>query len=894
MMDDGTEAPLAVKNAAAGTAISPGDFPAPPSRTGYNFGGWYTEPNGGGTVFTASTTVSGSITVYAQWTEIVPGSYTVTFKLNDGTDNNHAVKTVTAPANTVTDFPADPARTDYNFTGWNTQQGGGGTFTSSTIVSGDITVYAQWTPIPPSSHTVTFKLNDGTDNNHAVKSVTPPANTVTDFPAVPTRTDYTFAAWNTQQNGGGNAFTASTIVSDDITVYAQWTPIPPSSHTVTFKLNDGTDNNHAVKTVTAPANTVPATDFPANPSRTDYNFAGWNTQQGGGGDVFDSSTIVSGDITVYAQWTATNTGTVITLNLDDGEGAFTQTSFTLSRGGGTGSQTVTITGGYTNPRWFVDGESAGTGSSVTILAGDYSLGAHSLTLLASKNGVSWSKELSFTVEAGTLRTVIFRANNGAGAIYAIRTTAAGSAISGFPGEPGRDGYDFVGWNTQAGGGGSAFDDTTTVSADVTVYAQWTGKTYTVTFMRNYDGSDATVLHTKTVTVPVTAIPSGEFPAAPSRSLYNFAGWNTQRDGSGAAFGQSSEVNGTITVYAAWVHEEFNITLDTDAGNGAFSQGTFTVYKSGGTGLRTISLSGTGYTNPRWFVDGEPAGTAGSINISATDYTAGGHSLTLLINKGGVSWSKELSFTVDAGTLRTVIFRANDGGGAIYAVRTTAAGSVTTGFPGDPGRDGYNFTGWNTQPGGGGTAFNAATVVNADAAVYAQWAGKTYTVTFMRNYDGSDAAILHSKTVTVPAKLIPGGDFPANPARSGYNFTGWNTQADGSGATFGQTTEVPGDLTVYAGWAPEQFSITLNPDAGAGAFSQTAFSIAKTGGGSQTVSLAGSGYTNPRWFVDSESAGTGASVTIAAADYTLGGHSLTLLITKNGVSWSKEITFTVTN
>jgi uncharacterized repeat protein (TIGR02543 family) len=38
------------------------------------FGGWYTETNGAGTQFTADTTVTGDIRVYAKWTSAVPGS----------------------------------------------------------------------------------------------------------------------------------------------------------------------------------------------------------------------------------------------------------------------------------------------------------------------------------------------------------------------------------------------------------------------------------------------------------------------------------------------------------------------------------------------------------------------------------------------------------------------------------------------------------------------------------------------------------------------------------------------------------------------------------------------------------------------------------------------------
>jgi uncharacterized repeat protein (TIGR02543 family) len=821
-----------------------------------------------------------------------PAVCTVTFNKNGGdTEAVPAAKTVTSPATTIDALPVPPTRTGYGFVGWNSRaDGSGSAFTASTTVSADITVYAQWTAVSPGSYTVTFKLNDGTDTNHTVKTVTSPATAIAaaEFPANPSRAGYTFVNWNSRADGTGSGFTASTTVSADITVYAQWTAVSPGSCTVTFKLNDGTDTNHTVKTVTSPATTIDA--LPAPPIRTGYGFAGWNTAQNGSGSAFTASTTVSANITVYAQWTAAPSGSsgVITLNPDAGAGAFGQTNFTVYKSNGTGSRTVSITGsGYTDPRWFVDGELKGTGNSLAVNAADYGAGGHILSLEVKKDGLVWSKEITFTVDPGNLVTVIFRANNGTGAIHAVKTAAAGSAASGFPAAPARTGYGFTGWNTRPDGSGTAFTNTTTVNTDTVVYAQWNPKTYTVTFDKNGGDTEA-VPAAKTVTVPAATVDA--LPAPPVRSGYNFAGWNTQANGSGTAFGRTTAVSSSITVYAQWAHKQFDITLNLDAGAGAFSQGVFTVYKSGGAGSRTLNITGSGYTNPRWFVDGELKGTESSLAVSAVDYGAGGHTLSLIISRSGVSWSKEITFTVDAGTLRTVIFRANDGTGAIHAIKTPAAGSAASGFPGDPARTGYGFTGWNTQPDGSGAAFTASTVVSADMTVYAQWNPKTKTVTFNKN-GGETEAVPAANTVTVPAATVDA--LPAPPTRTGYNFAGWNTAQNGSGTAFGQTTAVSSSITVYAQWAHEQFNITLNPDAGAGAFSQGIFTVYKSGGaGSRTLNIAGSGYTSPRWFVDGELKGTESSLTVNAADYGAGGHTLSLIISRSGVSWSKEITFTV--
>jgi hypothetical protein len=89
-----------------------------------------------------------------------------------------------------------------------------------------------------------------------------------------------------------------------------------------------------------------------------------------------------------------------------------------------------------------------------------------------------------------------------------------------------------------------------------------------------------------------------------------------------------------------------ITLKSlDLGDGAFSQADFTLSKSSGTTSQTISISGSGYTDPRWIVDGILKGTATTITLQAADYGVGGHTLSLDISKDGKSWSKEIRFTI---------------------------------------------------------------------------------------------------------------------------------------------------------------------------------------------------------------------------------------------------------
>ena len=194
-------------------------LPTAPAKNGQIFAGWYTQTGGGGTQFTASTPVTGNITVYAYWVDY---SYTVAFDDQGATTHvTPASKTVNSPATTVGSLPTAPEKTNFAFGGWYTQTGGAGDeFTAGTTVTGNITVYAKWNPV----YTVTFNDQGATTPvSPATKTVVSPATTVGSLPTAPEKTCFTFGGWYTQPGGAGDAFTAGTTVTGNITVYAKWT-----------------------------------------------------------------------------------------------------------------------------------------------------------------------------------------------------------------------------------------------------------------------------------------------------------------------------------------------------------------------------------------------------------------------------------------------------------------------------------------------------------------------------------------------------------------------------------------------------------------------------------------------------------------------------------------------
>jgi uncharacterized repeat protein (TIGR02543 family) len=201
------------------------DMPSNPSRENHTFGGWYTAIGGGGVQFIDSTQVEENMTVYAKWT-VVP-QYTVTFDLQEGNidgDSAQQTRQVYSGSSLGANMPSNPNKDEYTFGGWYTViNGGGSEFTDSTPVNEDMTVYAKWAIV---QYTVAFDLQGGSisgDSAQQTRTVNKGDTLGANTPSNPSKGGYTFGGWYTAINGGGDAFTSSTQVNEDMTVYAKWT-----------------------------------------------------------------------------------------------------------------------------------------------------------------------------------------------------------------------------------------------------------------------------------------------------------------------------------------------------------------------------------------------------------------------------------------------------------------------------------------------------------------------------------------------------------------------------------------------------------------------------------------------------------------------------------------------
>ncbi|MBE6517488.1 MAG: hypothetical protein E7Z67_04815 [Thermoplasmata archaeon] len=252
--------------------------PTQPTKDGYTFVGWFkdselTKP------YDWSSKVKKDMTLYAGW------GFTLSFDSNGGS----AVDDFNVVEGQKATKPANPTKEGFTFNGWYTDEGCTVAYDWSAPVVQDGTLYAKWVEYVQSEHTVSFVTNGGSsvddlnvvEGQKAIK------------PTDPTKDGHTFAGWY-KDSALAQAYDWNSTVTGDLTLYAKWTV---NTYEVVFVTNGGS----AVEDISVMHGQKAIK--PTDPTKDGHTFAGWY-KDSALAQAYDWNSTVTGDLTLYAKWTA--------------------------------------------------------------------------------------------------------------------------------------------------------------------------------------------------------------------------------------------------------------------------------------------------------------------------------------------------------------------------------------------------------------------------------------------------------------------------------------------------------------------------------------------------------------------------------------------------------------
>lgn len=353
------------------------------------------------------------------------------------------------------------------------------------------------------------------------------------------------------------------------------------------------------------------------------------------------------------------------------------------------------------------------------------------------------------------------------------------------GVPTRNGYTFLGWNTQADGNGTAYATGATYTHDqdggtVTLYAQWTPWKHVLHYNKNVPTSSTSqtvsnmpVDQTKTFGQLMTIS-----NLVPTRKGYTFKGWSTTANGK-AEYQPGNKYNhdqndGTVTLYAVWTPWKYKVQYDKNVSADSSSQ---TVSNMPTDQTKTeevvLTLSSNKPNRNGYIFNGWQA----QINGKAVDYQPGA----------------KLSYDVDDKDGSTIILKAQwtPWKHTVHYDKNVPANSssqTVTNMPEDqtktfdeklnlstkiPKREGYNFVGWLLEYGTAIAVVSPGTAYERDQnggtyVLKAQWEPWKHTVHYDAN-GGDQSSVPNDQKKTYEQNMNVATKVPT---RNEYKFLGW--------------------------------------------------------------------------------------------------------------------------
>lgn len=759
--------------------------PATPStEEGKVFTGWYDETDKLFTGFGKVGTIAESQTIklYAR----IEDGYYVFFK--DNTGRIIATETGTTGQTIPFEDVSFAVGTDEAITGWYTDSTLTNKVTSVTIENSNITLYAK----VEKGYWITFESNGG---SYVAPAFYANGKTAA-APDKPTKSGYTFDDWYTDEGLTDVANFASITAST--TLYAKWTAANKTNYTVIhWQENVDDDKFSFMESETKTGITGELTKATAKKSYDGFNVRGIEQKTIAG----DGSTIVN----VYYE------RNVYTINFWPTNGSTTlicvKKEHTHSWWNGCYNWRGNLT--CTKEEHTHDSSCYETRALYTITA---KYGAYIGDQWPTHNGSStWATKKNGNTYQCNIDTMPLGGASFYGPKSDWGSETAYYYVEVLPGESGTylNGvtYKLHHKDTSPGTGyyvskedkypitGFTYSDGTQNGGNYdNAKFYYTRNSYDIVFLNN-----GTTEKTVSRKFEQSIADAGYTPTAPtSKEGYQFDGWydNELCEGNAYDFTGKTMPAQNITLYAKWVAPTYTVTVydqdDNKLGEIIVSKGDTVTDKLSMLEANLKSTLETGDSFLGWTINrGLPFNPGTKIT---TNY--------------------ELYAKVGNSTGYSVTYNANGGTGSMTDNEKYAKGAKAT-VKSNSFRNGdMVFLGWNTKADGTGTTYypNSTVEITDNVTLYARWGGKdsTVTLTYNANYGTSPAIKVKTYANNELVQLEAANLF----TRPDYEFTGWNTKADGSGTSFaaGSNARVgvdnDGDNVLYAQWEQLTGSLTI--------------------------------------------------------------------------------------
>ncbi len=648
-----------------------------PSRSGYDFVGWFKGDGADATLVTDTTPVADAAphTLAARWTGV---PFNVTLDLGAGSGCTATTFGVVFGQPYGEAAACVPTRTGHDFTGWFLDSGAR-VETTTPITSFAGVLRARWVP---STWTLTYDAAGG--EGCTTTTVTWGGTYAAAVACVPVRPGYTFGGWSFTAVGISpvNATTSVTRLGPH-TVYALWTA---NRYTVSYDSAGGTACTAFMVTFDTAYRTGSQLCFPG---RTGYSFNGWQIEDDATGPAVTAASVVATprNHVLRARWVARR----VLLNFGNLSGwpcaqGVTEVTFDQPYGAALDACRPERAG-YTFLGWVLSGTD---------------------TYLTSNDLVKQANEhfLYARWRANTYR-VSFASGEGSlcPPIDVIFDTAYGPLC-----EPTRYGHTFTGWYPSPEAV-SAMTATTTVKIDTdhTLQARWTPNRYGVEYDHWSCPGGSWVF----------GAPLGPL-CTPSDPGYAFEGWYLDATATFdlATADTTIPLAGDIALYGRWSARSFLVTFDAAGGTPCESR-TLVYEQPYGQSGPLCQPTRAGYAFGGWVRRGSPVDDE-TLVWTAEDHTLiavwTGNPYVVTFNSNGGSACPTSSLNV--------IF------GAAYAPSNDLC---------RPTRTGYTFRGWQTELGGGAWVSAATKVaIAADHTLHAAWTASIVLVDLFS--DGGSACV----------------------------------------------------------------------------------------------------------------------------------------------------------